>query len=141
MRLRLFELQDNNRKAKFCRGFAGLPEGLEDVKGVFQYRGLPYVLEIIRSKVISRYHNNPLTGHFGIDKTRDLVGRKYHWPSLRKNVKIYIRGCDICLTSKAVCHKSYGDLQSLPIPTHQWKDLSIDFMTGLPLSMDWKNDS
>ena len=94
-------------------------EGWEEVEGVLQYRGLPYVPEIIRSKVISRHHNDPLVGHFGIDKTRELVGQKYYWPSLRKDVKNYVRGCDVCLTSKAVRHKLYGDLQSLFVPTHQ----------------------
>ena len=52
-----------------------------------------------------------------------------------------MRGCDICLASKTVRHKPYGDLQSLPIPTHRWKDLSIDFVTGLPILTDWKGDS
>ena len=108
---------------------------------MLQYRGLPYVSEIIRSEVISRHHDDPLVGHFGIDKTRELVGRKYYWPSLRKDVESYVKGCDSCLTSKAVCHKPYGDLQSLLIPTHRWKDLSMDFMIGLPLSADWKGDS
>ena len=42
---------------------------------------------------------------------------------------------------KAVQHKPYGDLQSLPVPTHRWKDLSIDFVTGLPILTDWKGDS
>ena len=91
--------------------------------------------------MISHHHNNPLAGHFGIDKTRELVGRKYYWPSLRRDVESYVRGCDVCLASKAVRHKPYGDLQSLPIPTHRWKDLSMDFVTGLPLSADWKGDS
>ncbi len=50
-------------------------------------------------------------------------------------------GCDVCLTSKAVRHKPYGDLQSLPVPTHQWKDLSMNFVTGLPISTDCKGDS
>ena len=140
MRLRLPELQDNDEEAIALRA-RGLPKGWEDVEGVFQYQGLPYVPEIIRSKVISRHHNDPLAGHFDIDKTRELVGRKYYWPSLKRDVKSYVRGCDVCLASKAVRHKPYGDLQSLPIPTHRWKDLSMDFVTGLPLSSDWKGDS
>ena len=91
--------------------------------------------------MINCYRNDLFAGYFGIDKTKELVGRKYYWPSLRKDVKSYVRGCDVCLASKTVRHKPYGDLQSLPIPTHRWKDLSMDFVTGLPLSSDWKGDS
>ena len=140
MKLRLPELQDEDEEVKVLRA-GGVPESWKEVKGVLQYQGLPYVPEIIRSKVISCHHDDLLVRHFGIDKTRELVGRKYYWPSLRKDVENYVKGCDICLTSKAVRHKSYRDLQSLPVPTHRWKDLSIDFMTGLPLSTDWKGDS
>ena len=118
MRLQLPELQDEDEKVKVLRA-RDLPEGWEKVEGVLQYRGLSYVPEIIRSEVISRHHNDPLAKHFGIDKTKELVGRKYYWPSLRKDVKNYVKGCDICLASKAVRHKPYGDLQSLPIPTHR----------------------
>ena len=109
MNLRLPELQEIDEEAKVLRA-GGLPEGWEEVKGVFQYQGLPYVPEIIRSKVISCHHNHPLAGHFGIDKTKELVGRKYYWPSLRKDVENYVKGYDICLASKAVRHKPYGDL-------------------------------
>ena len=92
-------------------------------------------------ELISRHHDDPLAGDFGIKKTRELLFRKYYWPTLRRDVEDYVRGCNVCLASKAVRHKPYGDLQSLPIPTHRWKDLSIDFVTGLPISTDWKGDS
>ena len=141
MRLCFSELQENDEEAKLLRGAASLPEGWEDVKGVLQYQGLPYVPEIICSEMINCYHNGSLVGYFGIDKTRELVGRKYYWPGLRRDVESYIRGCDICLASKAVRHKPYGDLQFLPIPTHRWKNLSMDFVTRLPLSADWKSNS
>ena len=91
--------------------------------------------------MISCSHNDLLTEHFGIDRTKELVGQKYYWSSMRRDVETYFRGCNICLTSKTVRHKPYGGLQSLLLPTHQWKDLSIDFVTGLPLSADWKGDN
>ena len=90
MKLRPSKLQENDEEAKLLRGSADLPEGWEDVEGVLQYQGLPYVPEIIRSEVISRHHDDPLAGHFGIDKTRELVERKYYWPSLRRDVESYV---------------------------------------------------
>ena len=90
--------------------------------------------------MISCHHNDSLARYFGIDKIRKLVDRKYYWLSLRKDAKTYIRRGDICLTSKAIRHKPYGDLQSLFVPIHQWKDFFMDFVTGLPLSADWKGN-
>ena len=91
--------------------------------------------------MINCHHNNLLAGQFGIDKTKEFVGWKYYWPSLSKDVETYIIGSDVCLTLKAVRHKPYTDLQSLPVLTHQWKNLSMDFVTSLPLSADWKGNS
>ena len=85
MRLQLPELQDEDKEAKALR-VTSLPEDWEDVEGVLQYRGLAYVLEIIRFEVINRHHNDLFVEHFGIDKTKQLTGRKYYWPNLRKNV-------------------------------------------------------
>ncbi len=108
---------------------------------MLHYQGLPYVPKVIHSELISRHHDDPLAGHFGIEKTRELIARKYYWPTLRQDVKAYVKGCDVCLASKAVRHKPSGDLQLLPVPTYRWKDLSMDFVTGLPISADWKGDS
>ena len=52
-----------------------------------------------------------------------------------------MKGCDVCFASKAVRHKHYGDLQSLPVPSHRRKDLSMDLFIGLPILIDWKGDS
>ena len=118
MILQLSNLQKKNEETKRLRGSAGLLENRKDVEEVLQYQRLPYVPEIIRSEVISRHHNDLLAGYFGIDKTRELVRRKYYWPSRRKDVENYVRGYDVCLTSKAIHHKPYGDLQSLLVLTY-----------------------
>ena len=41
------------------------------------------------------------------------------------------------MASKSVKHKFCGDLQSLLVSTYWWKDLSIDFITGLLVSINW----
>ena len=95
----------------------------------------------IPTKLISRHHNNLLAGHFGIKKTHELLAQKYFRLTFCYNVKAYVKGCDVCLASKAVRHKPSGDLQSLSVLTYQWKNLLMDFVTGLPISTDWKRDS
>jgi hypothetical protein len=40
--------------------------------------------------------------------------------------------CDTCRRVKAVHMKTAGPLQSLPIPTWKWEDISMDFIVGLP---------
>ena len=92
-------------------------------------------------KLINHYSNNYLTSYFDIKKTYELLAWKYYWLTLCYNVKSYIKGCNVCSTFKAVRHKSYGNFQFLPISTHWWKNLLMDFITGLPILIDWKRDS
>ncbi len=81
MRMRLPELQDDDKEAKKLRS-EGLPEGWEEIEQVLHYHGLPYIPKVICSELISRHYNNPVAGHFGIEKTRELIARKYYWPML-----------------------------------------------------------
>lgn len=52
-----------------------------------------------------------------------------------------MKDCDVCLALKVIRHKLFGDFQSLPLPTYWWKDWSIDFVIGLPISINWKNET
>ncbi len=140
MRIRLPQLEDNNKEAKKLR-LEGLLEGWEDIEQVFYYQSLSYVPKVIRSKLISRHHNYFLAGHFSIEKSWELIAKNYYWPTPRRDVEAYIKDCDNCLASKIVYHKSYRELQSLFVPTHWQKNLSIDFIIGLSISADWKSDS
>ena len=110
MGLQLSKLQENDKEAKLLRGYVDLLKGWKKVEGVLQYQGLSYILEIIRFEVISNHHDDFLAKHFGINKIKELVGRKYYWPSLRRDVQSYIQGCNVCLALKAVRYKPYGNL-------------------------------
>lgn len=120
----------------------GLKNGLKkDANKVLNQENLPYVLDVLQIKLISRNYNDLLADHFGINKMQKLIIQKYYRPTFWANLEIYIKCCDICLSSKAMKHKPYNDLQLLLILTQWWKDLLIDFVTGLSISTNWKRDN
>ena len=139
MRLRLQELQETNLEAQELRQQKA--DGYEKIDEILHHQGLPFVPKAIWTKLISRHHDNPLVGHFGIKKTCKLLAQKYYWPTLSNNVEAYVKCCDICLACKAVYYKPQGDFLLLSVLTHQWKNFLMDFVTGLPVSIDWKGDN
>ena len=77
IRLRLVELQAENGQARKI-GAEELSGNWENSDRILHHPGLPYNLEIIRTRLISRHHDHPLAGYFGIEKIRKLVARNYY---------------------------------------------------------------
>jgi hypothetical protein len=94
----------------------------------------------LKRGVIYFHHDLPSTGHPGISNTLMLVARDYWWPSMRKDIKEYVKGCAICLANKVNTHPwkpglspIYGEM------TEPFETISMDFIVKLPLS--WGYDS
>ena len=47
-----------------------------------------YVPEALHAKIIEHHHDNPMAGHFGVQKTLELVSKRYHWPLSQEVKKI-----------------------------------------------------
>ena len=50
------------------------------------------------------------------------------------DVQDYVKTCPICQGKAISTHKPYGKLHPLPVPTRPWRDISVDWITGLPVS-------
>lgn len=53
----------------------------------------------LRDTVMKIFHDS--NGHRGATKTKDLIERKYWWPSMSKDVKTYVQSCHTCQTINA----------------------------------------
>jgi hypothetical protein len=51
---------------------------------------------------------------------------------MKSEIARYVARCDTCRRVKVIHMKTAGPLQSLPIPTWKWEDISMDFIVGLP---------
>lgn len=56
-------------------GKKGLQESWKDIEGVPHYQGIFFVLEIIRTELISQHNDNLPANYFEIEKTWELIAR------------------------------------------------------------------
>ena len=98
----------------------------------------PFVLVIsgchnsnLHTRVLQYNHDHILAGHFGQNKTLELLRHGYSWPSLRTDVQQFCKSCVTCMRSKPQRHKHYGSLKQLPIPERPWNSISMDFIEKL----------
>ncbi|KAG5527003.1 hypothetical protein RHGRI_028065 [Rhododendron griersonianum] len=90
----------------------------------------------LRLKIIKELHEE---GHVGRDKTVQLVGDSYYWPTMRKEITRFVEGCRVCQVSKGTATNA-GLYMPLPTPNQPWANVSMDFILGLPRTQK-RNDS
>lgn len=49
-------------------------------------------------------------------------------------VREYVEACPVCVRNKTSSNARMGLLQPLPVPSRPWAEISLDFVTGLPVS-------
>ncbi|KAA6412922.1 MAG: gag polymerase env [Lasallia pustulata] len=81
-----------------------------DSEGLLFYKEQVYVPEeeSVWAELLKRHHDDILAGHFGVERTLELV--------------------------KVPRHRPYGSLTLLPQPEGPWQQIAMDFITGLPSS-------
>ena len=90
----------------------------------------------IRDMIMHDNHESLLGGHRGISKTTSLIRRHFYWPTLKTDVKSYIKSCQKCQESKGTNSKPSGNLRPFPPPQRKWEVISMDFMFKLPRTKD-----
>ncbi len=92
------------------------------------------MLPDVQSHILFKRHDSLLAGHPGHAKTLSLISRDYSWLHMFKDVQLYIQSCDTCQQTKSSHHAPYRMLIPLKIPERNWEEISMDFITDLPLS-------
>ena len=54
------------------------------------------VPKIYRSEILSLAHENPMSGHLGVNNTYHKILNHFYWPGLKTDVSNYCRSCHTC---------------------------------------------
>lgn len=84
--------------------------------------------------ILKEFHDGKMGGHGGILKTHKRIGDVFFWTGMMTDTREYVAACHVCQQYKYSALSSGGQLQPLPVPFQIWKDISMDFVEGLPRS-------
>ena len=84
-------------------------------------------------------HDSTFAGHPGKDAMYAMLTHQFYWPGIANDVRCFVRNCHLCGSNKIWQEQKHGLLKPLPIPERKWQEISIDFITELPLSNGYTN--
>lgn len=104
--------------------------------GLLMFRRRFYVSpkSLLIPRLLEEAHATPTAGHGGVKRTLVRLTSTFFWPKMRATVETHVAACLVCQQTKYSTLPPAGLLQPLPIPNQVWEDITMDFITGLPLS-------
>ena len=72
-------------------------EGYTLEQGLLCYKGRAVVpaQKALIQELLYLYHNDQFAGHWGINKTKELLEWKFYWPDMATNIREYITICSV----------------------------------------------
>ncbi|CCO36023.1 hypothetical protein RSOLAG1IB_01051 [Rhizoctonia solani AG-1 IB] len=118
-------------------------KGFKDYKmeaGLLFYQGRILVPDVgtLRKDLLQIFHDSPLAGHPGRQRTLELLSRTYYWPGIRADTYIHVDSCKTCQRIKLPKSKLIP-AQPLEVPSRPWQHISYDFITDLPKDGPYEN--
>jgi hypothetical protein len=88
---------------------------------------IPYLPRSMITKVLEAFHDHPMSGHFGVQRTLHKIRERFWWPEMRKTVENYIGSCQQCKKFNIVRSRTPGHLKSYDPPSDVFQVLHMDF--------------
>jgi hypothetical protein len=116
---------------------AYIKKGFKDYSmeaGLLFYQGRIVVLDNkdLHRDLIAAFHDSPMAGHPGQQRTLELISHQYYWPRMRSKIFQYVETCETCQRIKQPRAQPIP-IQPLEIPTKPWQHISYNMIVGLPL--------
>ncbi len=86
-----------------------------------------------KKQILYEYHNAPIGGHQGIERTLKRIRLKHNWSGITKDVENYITKCDLCQKNK-MSRKIKVPLIITDTPTKPFEKCALDIVGPLTIT-------
>ncbi|GKF14935.1 putative reverse transcriptase domain-containing protein, partial [Tanacetum coccineum] len=89
----------------------------------------------LRIVIMHESHKLKYSIHLGSDKMYQDMKKIYWWPNMKADIATYVSKCLTCAKVKAERQRPSVLLVKLDIPQWKWVNITMDFVTKLPKSL------
>ncbi|KAG8498138.1 hypothetical protein CXB51_007053 [Gossypium anomalum] len=138
------EAQKNDEKLQVKRAqceSSNDPEFQVGSDGCLLFKGrvcVPQNSELIQ-KILREAHSSTMSVHPGSNKMYNDLKKMYWWSGMKRDISEFVSRCLICQQVKAEHQVPSGLLQPITILEWKWERITMDFVSGLPLSLRKKD--
>jgi hypothetical protein len=129
---------NDQRETRVIEEMKKFPDKIWENDGIIYRQGRIYIpnSQEIRDLILHDHHYSPDAGHPGTYRMLESLKRTFWWPTIKTDVRRYVKGCDMCQKNKAIRRPDHITLNPLPIPDKPWTEISIDMIGPLPKSQE-----
>jgi len=111
-----------------------LPKQWSISEGLLYYKDRLFIPdnENLQTLIAKSCHDSKIAGHFGQEKTLEIITRDFYWKKITDWVNDCVRSCTTCQQVKAPRHARFGLPSPLQVPYAAWASTSVDFIMQLP---------
>ncbi|KAK5785276.1 hypothetical protein PVK06_039843 [Gossypium arboreum] len=91
------------------------------------------------SMILNEAHCSRMSIHPGSTKMYHDLRRQFWWHGMKRDISDFVSKCLICQQVKAEHQVPTGLLQPIMIPEWKWDRVTMDFVSGLPVSASKKD--
>ena len=116
-------------------------EKYEHQDGLYYSKGkivIPNHTEL-RNTIMKEFHDSMFAGHLGREKTLKNISTMFTWKGMTNDVAEYVKQCHVCQTCKPSGTSNQGPLVLPEISETPWTNISVDLITGLPVTTSGHN--
>lgn len=88
---------------------------------------LIYLPSSMINDLLQAYHSDPLSGHFGVQRTYLKIKNTYWWPNMKHSISKYIQSCTPCQQYNISRSKKPGHLQPISPPDGPFQLIGMDY--------------
>lgn len=88
-----------------------------------------------RKQILYEFHDSPVGGHRGMNKTYRAISLRYTSPDMRRDVEDYVRQCKSCQRNKMLKAKHKAPLQITTTAERPFEKCYLDVVGPLPVTL------